>query len=191
MGSRTVSFGYKSIGNFVRLLSTIRFENTHNGREIAIWHERFDEEDGDDLFEKFLVELYPEGKTIQPEDVETIINRAVRFLMKDEKTRQIRNRYTKFDNPYWVYFKPDDIVYGCDYAQHAEKVREICKDYFKDFDEIDPDFLREFILTNFEICSDNSTIERIAKDSRYMCMTILINRDMETELKQKIRDGEL
>lgn len=191
MGSKTVHFTYKSIGNFVRLISTVKFEKTHNNREIAIWHEIFDDEDGDELFEKFLVELYPEGKTIQPEDVETIINRAVRFLMKDEKARQIRNRYTKLDNTYWVYFKPDDIVFACEYAQHAEKVREICKDYFKDFDEIDPDFLREFILTNFEICSDNTTIERIAKDSKYMCMTILIDRDMETELKRKIRAGEL
>lgn len=191
MESRTLSFGYKSIGNFARLISTIIFEKNHNGREVAIWHERFDEEDGDDLFEQFLADLYPEGKTIEPEDVEIIVNHAVRFLMKDEKTRQIRNRYAKFDNPYWVYFKPDDIVYPCGYAKHAEKVREICKDYFKDFDDIDPDFLKKFILENFEICSDNSTIEKIAKDSRYMCITILLDRDMEEELNRKIKAGEL
>lgn len=191
MGSKTLSFGYKSIGNFVRLLSTIKFEKDRSPREIAVWHERFDNGDGDELFEKFLVELYPEGKTIKPEDIETIINHALRFMMKDEKTRQIRNRYTKLDNVYWVYFKPDDIVYPCEYAQHAEKVREICKDYFKDFDEVDPDFLRKFILENFEICSDNTTVERIAKDSRYMCVTIFIEKDMEAELNRKIKAGEL
>lgn len=183
---RTVHFTYKSIGNFVRLLSTIQFEKSHSPREIAVWHERFDDENGDALFEKFLVELYPEGKTIQVEDIETIVNRAKRFLAADERARHIRNRYTKFDNDYWVYFRPDDIVHPCEYAQHAEKIREICKDYFKDFDTIDPEFLREFILTNFEICSDNSTIERIAKDSRYMCTTIMLDNAIEREKQHEV-----
>lgn len=174
-------FRYKSIGNFSRLLATILYEKSHSDMEIGIWHERFDNDESDDLFESFLVEMFPEGKTLQQEDIEALTNRAHRFLEKDRRAQDIRNFHIKAHNPYWVYFKPDNIVYPCEYARHSKKIGEICADFFKDFDEeIDIEYLRKFILENFEIKSDNSTIQRIASDARFIALGIQI-RKLESE----------
>lgn len=181
MMERTVNFSYKSIGNFVKLLSTIRFENTHDPEDIAIWHERFDDEDGDELFETFLVELFPEGKTIQVDDIEAIIFRAERFLEKDEKARNIRNGYIKRKSTFWVYFKPTNTVYPCGFAKHSKIIHEICADFFKGFNEIDVNYLKRFILNNFEIRSSNSTVEKIANDAEFIRYSILFNTATEKE----------
>lgn len=172
---RLVHFRYESIGNFAKLLTTIRFEKTHSAEDISIWHERFDSSEGDDLFESFLVELFPEGKTIDIEDIETIMAHAKRFLEKDDKARKIRNGHIKMKNTFWVYFKPDDVVYPCRYAEHAELIRKICIDFFKDFDDLDVDYLKRFILNNFELASSMSTIEKIAKDSPYILDAIFLD----------------
>ena len=171
---KTLHFTYESIGNFVKLLATIRFENTHSGRDVAIWHDRFDREDGDELFERFLMELYPEGKTIDVDDVDTVVSRAIRFLETDREAQDIRNNYIKFDSYYWVYFKPDNKVYPCEFAEHRDVVSQICSDFFKGFDDIDLDYLEKFIVDNFEIASDNSTVERIAKDAHFIRLDIVL-----------------
>lgn len=171
---RTVNFSYKSIGNFVKLLSTIRYEKEGDPRGIAIWEERFEGEEGDNLFEGFLRELFPNGKTIEVEDIDLVVNRALRFLEKDMGAKRIRNRYKKMDNTYWVYFKPDEEVYPCGYAKHEETVRNICCDFFKGFEDLDPGYLKRFILENFTIKSDNSTIERIAADAQYIAAFVIL-----------------
>ena len=171
--AETLNFTYKSIGNFVRLLSTIKYEQTHNSRDIAIWHEKFDNDDGDSLFETFLEKLFPNGGTIDIEHIENLIKYIENWLDKDEETRQIRNKYIKLDNPYWVYFKIDDIVRPCRFGDHAKVVRDICIDYFRGFNEISEDELRKFILNNFKVNSDNTTIQTIANDSKYLAMKIL------------------
>lgn len=63
----------------IKILSTINFENTHNSEDIAIWHERFDNDESDDLFESLLEKLFPEGKTIDVEDVEIVTQYAEHF----------------------------------------------------------------------------------------------------------------
>lgn len=172
-----VSFTYKSIGNAVRLFATIQFEKTESAEDIAIWHERFDnDEAADDLFEMFLEELFPEGGTINPEDIPAIIHHAKKFMEKDKKAREIRNRYTKFKSPYWVYFKPTDTVYPCGFCEHQKTVIEICKEFFKSFDEVDVDYLEKFIKENFEICSDNTTVTKIAKDAHFIAWEIISPR---------------
>lgn len=176
---KTVHFTYKSIGNFVKLLATIRFEQTESPEDISIWHERFDDDEADALFENFLVELFPEGKTIQVEDIETVIFRAKRFLETDEKAQNIRNGHIKRKSTYWVYFKPTNKVYPCGYAKHSKIIHDICADFFKGFDDIDVNYLKRFIMDNFEICSDNSTVERIAKDAEFIRYSILFNTDAE------------
>lgn len=173
MTAKQLHFQYQSIENFVHLLATIRFENTHDADDIAIWHERFDDEDGDSLFGTFLVELFPEGKTIQPEDIDIIMNRAERFLEKDDKTRQIKNARVKRHSPYWVHFKIDDIVYPCEFCEHTRTITDICVDFFRSFDDLSPEYLQKFILEHFEIKSDNSTVQRIARDAEFMCREIL------------------
>ena len=175
MEGKSVSFGYKSIGNFVKLLATIRFENTHEGHDIALWHERFDDDAEDELFEKFLIELFPEGKTIYPEDIEAVVHTAERFLETDEKAKTIKNKYIKRENPYWVYFKPENKVYPCRYANHSKTVFDICVEFFKGMEDIDLDYLERFIITNFEIKSDNLTIEHIAEDASLIQREIVFN----------------
>lgn len=170
-----VNFTYKSIGNFVKLLATIKYEKTHNANEISVWHERFDNDESDELFESFLGELFPTGKTLEPEDIELVMNYADRFLEKDKQAQEIRNGYIKAKNYYWVYFKIDNIVYPCDYAKHAAKITEICMDYFKGVYDIDIDYLKKFIIDNFEIKSDNSTIQTIANDARFISMEIILS----------------
>ena len=173
-----VHFSYKSIGNFVKLLATIQYEKTNSGRDIAIWHERFDNDDADELFEQFLYELFSEGKTLQIEDIELVTTHAARFLEKDEKAKEIRNDYIKRTSTYWVHFKVDNIVYPCEYAKHTETVMNICADYFKGFEDISVDYIKKFIRENFEIQSDNTTIEKISGDAAYICRTILICREL-------------
>ena len=174
-------FRYKSIGNFSKLLATILYEKSHSDMEIGIWHERFDNDESDELFESFLVEMFPEGKTLEEKDIEALMNRAHRFLQKDKQAQDIRNIYIKARNTYWVYFKPDNIVYPCKFANHSKKIGEICADFFKDFEEeIDIEYLRKFILENFEIRSDNSTIQHIARDARFIALDMQI-RKLERE----------
>ena len=171
----TVNFSYKSIGNFVKLLATIRYENTHEGHDIAVWHERFDDDAEDKLFESFLEELFPEGKTIQPEDINAVIHKAERFLETDKKGQDIRNKYIKLEYPYWVYFKPENKVYPCQFAEHSKTIAQICKNFFKGFDDIDLDYLKNFIRNNFEIRSDNTTIDRIIRDAAFIGRSIVFN----------------
>lgn len=75
MEKEYISFRYKSIENFARLLVTIQYENTHNPREISVFHERLDKE-SDDFFGKILVKLYPQGATIG----ETVKNICVDYF---------------------------------------------------------------------------------------------------------------
>lgn len=174
---RTVNFAYKSIGNFVKLLATIRYENSHKGHDVAIWHERFDDDANDELFERFLVELFPEGKTINPEDIDAVIHKAERFLETDEQAQNIRNKYTKLKSPYWVYFKPTNTVYPCNFADHSKVIQQICSDFFKGFDDIDVDYLKNFIQSNFEIRSSMSTVGKIANDAKFIRMAILFDNE--------------
>lgn len=43
-------FSYKSIGNYIKLLATIKFENTHNAEDITIWHEKLIENNEADYY---------------------------------------------------------------------------------------------------------------------------------------------
>ena len=93
---------------------------------------------------------------------------------RDKETRKIRNKYIKFDNPYWVYFKINDVVTPCRFGDHAKVIQDILLDYFKDFD-LDDFYLKRFIMSNFEIKSDNSDIEKIANDSKWITKRIRLN----------------
>ena len=166
-------FTYQSIGNFAKLLTTITYEKNHSARDIAIWHERFDNAESDELFEQFLVELFPEGQTLDVEDIELVMNYAERFLEKDERAQEIRNNYVKRNSKNWVHFKIDNVVYPCEFAQHSSTVTQICVDYFKDFEHVDLDYLNKFILENFEIRSDNTTIQQVAQNTRYIGLEIM------------------
>ncbi len=167
-----IAFTYKSIGNFAKLLSTILYEKEHTAKEITLWHLRYDGEETDDLFEQFLNELFPNGGTLDVGEIKLLTNHAERFLCKDPLAIQQRVSYEKREYNSYVYFKIDQKVVPCEFAQHQQTVREICEDYFKDFETIDKDYVKKFILENFEIRSDNSSIERIANDCEYIARCI-------------------
>lgn len=165
-------FTYQSIGNLCRLLATIQFEKEASSRDISIWHQRFDREECDALFEKFLSDIYPEGATIGKEEINNLVSYAERFLDNDKEAQQIAVEYDKLSNPYWVYFKIDNKVYPCDFCRHSETITQICAEYFKGFEEIDLSYLQKFIIENFEIKSRNSTVKSIANDARYIALKI-------------------
>lgn len=165
-------FKYQSIGNLCRLLATVTFEKTGSSRDITIWHERFDRIECDELFEKFLGEIYPEGATIGEEQINKLVLHAEKFLQTDKEAQQIAVNYDKQMHTYWVYFKIDNKIYPCKFCQHSKTITQICADYYKDFEKIDLEELQKFIKENFEIKSRNSTIEQIAKDAQYIALNI-------------------
>ena len=175
--TKQINFTYKSIGNFSKLLSTILYEKEHTAKEITLWHLRFDGEETDDLFEKFLYELFPNGGTLNVEEIKLLTKHAEKFLFKDPIAKQQRVEYEKREYTLWVYFKIDQTVIPCEFAQHQETIRKICIDYFKDFEinDITPDYIKKFIIDNFEIRSDNLTVERIANDSLYIFHSIVFD----------------
>ena len=174
-----VSFTYRSIGNFCRLLATIQYEKSHSPREITVFHQRFDRDECDKLMEQFLEELFPNGATIGENELTQLVSYIERFMSKDRETQDLFVRYDKANYPYYVYFIPDNIVYKCEYAQHAITVRDICYEYFKGFseEEIDCDYIKKFIKENFEIRSDNSTVEQIANDNAYIARCIILRNN--------------
>lgn len=173
--TKTLNFTYKSIGNFCRLLITILYEKSHTPREITIFHQRFDNDESDKLFESFLANIWPEGITLGEDELNTLLAYIERFMVKDKETQDLFVKYDKGHYTYYVYFKPDNIVYDCHYAQHSTMVRDICCDFFKGFseEEILKINMKQFIIDNFEIHSDNSTIEQIANDSDFIKRSII------------------
>ena len=173
---KKVSFKYKSIGNFCRLLLTIMYEKSHTPREITVFHQRFDRDESDELIEKFLNELFPCGANIAEAELNSLMSHVERFMLKDKETQDLFVKYDKAKFPYYVYFKPDNIVYECDFAQHSTMVRDICCEFFKGFseEELSAEYLKRFINENFEIKSNNSTIEQIANDNFYIARCIIL-----------------
>lgn len=172
--SEYVSFTYKSIGNFCHLLLNIQYEKTHTPREITVFHQRFDNDETDNLIEEILVKLFPNGANIGEKELIQLTSYIENFMLKDKKTQDLFVEYDKKHYSYYVYFKPDNIVYECGFAEHAKIVKEICLNFFKDFDDIDPLYIKKFIIENFEISSDNSTVESISNDYNYIARAILI-----------------
>lgn len=170
-----IGFKYKSIGNFCRLLATIQYEKSHTPREITVFHQRFDRDECDELIEQFLVELFPNGATIGENELIKLNSYIENFMLKDKETQDLFVNYDKKQYCSYVYFIPDNVVYKCGFAEHAKTVNQICCDYFKGFseNEIDPQYIERFIKDNFEIKSDNSTIEQIAKDYMYISRCII------------------
>lgn len=180
-----INFSYESIGNFCKLLITILYEQSHTPREITVFHQRFDSAKNDELFETFLAELWPEGIAIGEEELNVLLAHVERFMLKDQTTLDLFARYDKRRYNYYIYFKPDNIVYECKFAEHATMIKDICCDFFEGFseEEILKVNMKRFILDNFEIKSDNSTIEQIANYSEFIRRSIVLkDRRIKSEV---------
>ena len=91
----------------------------------------------------------------------------------------MRANYRKITYGSYVYFKPDINVIYAEFGKHAEIVKNICIDYFKDFDDdycISKEMIKTFMLNYFEVKSDNTTLEKIANDCDYIATCISLKR---------------
>lgn len=163
----TLSFKYKSIGNFCRLLVTIQIEKNFTNRHIYTYHKRFKNEP-DTIFEKFLLELYPSGCTVGENELNTLVDYVITFMEKDEQAKDIYFKYDLEHCESYVAFIPDKKVISCHTASHQSTVKNILVDYFKGFEKIDLDYLRRFIKNNFIIKSDFTSIESVLRDIKFL-----------------------
>lgn len=164
---KTVNFTYQSTGNMTKLLTTIRFERLNSPKDISVFHQRFDDED-DSFFEKVLEKLFPEGKTIVSEDIDVVVEYISSFMDRDEKCKDLYVEYDKFYYNSYVYFKIDKKVYPAKTGEHMRILEWILVDYFKGFTDLSTEYLEKFIKENFEIVSDNTTLEKAVRDAKYL-----------------------
>lgn len=171
-----IHFSYKSPANVVRLLCEIVYEQEHLPRDIAIYHERLDNVT-DEFFEQMLASLFPTGATIGEGEIRKCVNWIDNFLNSDEQTKDIKVRYDMAEYDSYVYFDIDNTVYPCSYASHQQTVKNICVDYFKNFSitELTVEKVADFIRKHFIVKSQFSTIETIARDSKYIMDCIIFN----------------
>lgn len=173
---KTLHFTYQSPENLVRLLCGIHYEKTHNSREIAIYHERFTNEPNS-LYLDFMTTLYPNGITIDVKQIEELCEYIDVFLSKDEQAKDIKAKYDMAEYESYVYFDIDKKVYPCKYGSHQKIVKDICVDYFKGFDkdELSAEKISDFIIKHFKIESRFSTVNTIARDSKYILDCIIFD----------------
>lgn len=166
--SEYLTFTYKSIGNMCHLLLNIQYEKTHTSREITVFHQRFDNDETDNLIEGILVKLFPNGANIGEKEVIKLTSYIDNFMAKDKKTQDLFVEYDKMHYESYVYFKPDNIVVPAKMGEHNEIIQNICLDFFKDFQVVDVDYLKKFLKDNFEISSDFTTIDSVIKNARFI-----------------------
>ncbi len=172
--TQTLHFRYHSPENFCRLLVTINYENTHKEYEdIYVFHNRFkDGEEADNLFRQFLEKLFPDGGTINVEEIDQITKYVDCFLQTDEEAKQIRLNYKLQTCKSYVYFIPDKTFVECRFGEHSRAVYDICYKYFEGYENLTVEYLRSFLKKNFKIVSDNTSIERIINDSNFILKQI-------------------
>ncbi len=165
--TKAIHFSYKSPENFVKLLVTIQVEKNYDNRTLCIYHKVFEGLKGDELFYKFMSEMFPNSCTIGENEIKMLADRAIKYLNTDEKCRHLFVEYDRQHCNSYVYSKALDKIYPADFGQHQNKVVEACVDFFQDTD-ITAENVRRFILNNIEIKSDNTSIEMILKDVNYI-----------------------
>lgn len=174
--SEKLAFTYDSIGSMVRLLTTIQYENSHTPAEIELYHAVFDGKD--ELFESFLEKLFEPGTSIDIEHVQQLVKHCEYYLETNEEAIDIKCKIDRRRYNSYVYFKPYNKVYPCGYTEHSGTVTNICKEYFKGADDIDADKLQRFILNNFEINSDKTSVAQVAeiKNVYWIAREIIMQR---------------
>lgn len=167
--SEQLSFTYTSIGNIARLFCTILVEKKYDSRMIYIWHEMFDREGSDELFENFLLKAYPEGCTVGEDTLPKIIEVAMNYLKTNDEAIRITAEYDYFNYDSCVWSLYDNQVYPVPFGNHENAVTKLCVEFFKGCeDTIESVDVKNFILKNFKVKSSNSSLETIAKDYRYV-----------------------
>ena len=94
MTAERLHFKVESPANFVKLVCTILFERKEELLEDygSTWHDVFDGDAGDQHFQRFMEDLFPNGCTIGESELNLITNRAVHFLKTDAAADNIQSR---------------------------------------------------------------------------------------------------
>ena len=165
-------FEYKSIGNIVKLLCTISFEkSTEDAELVSLWHKIFDGDIGDQLFEKFLEEIFPNGCTIKEQEIAQVTQKAEAYLKSEHTRISEETNYIKSHNDSWVYFIPTDTVYLCAMGEHTDRVVDCLWQFFgADVKDLTEKEASDFIRKAFEIRSDNTTVQRILRDIEFILL---------------------
>ena len=162
--SETLHFQVQSPENMVRMLCTILFEqDKENSWMLPLWHKAFDDPSkGDQLFLKFMKELYPNGCTFDRHQLETVMKRAIKFIREDKDLLEDKAQQDKKLYNAWVYFAPDHRVYPCTFGEHMDIVIQCLSDFFqKTLDEMTTEELKHFIAEAFEVKSSITTIQSL------------------------------
>lgn len=140
-------------------------ERAGDSREITVYHQRFDREP-DVIYETFLTKLYPNGCTIGEQELKALVNQIRNFMETDETSVHLFLEYDKKHMESYVLFDLDNKIQFAPLGEHTQLIQNAVMDYFKDFDidDIDTDYVYKFIMDNFEIKSDCSTLKQIAND---------------------------
>lgn len=175
--SEMLHFQIESPENFLRLACTIRFQkNKKNLDRVGYaWQTLLDTDAGEELFHQFATELFPEGKTLDIDDIDAITSRALLFLDTDVDAKEIQAEYDKHRYSSWVYFKPYHTVYPVGYAQHNDKAKKLLYEYFKGIEDYDTAAFQRFIRENVEIKSTVTSVEDIVKDADWIIRSIVLN----------------
>lgn len=186
---RYISFTYESVENITNLCVTILFEKSSYLKEYGyVWHETFDGKKGDELFAKLLNETFPEGTLLDKPQFEILLDKAIKHLQTDKTCQDIQSEYLKKRHSYWVYSKWNNKVIPCHFAQHANAVQECVIEFFgdKSYTEFSVEDIKNFILSNFEIQSRNSTVLSISNDADYIYRTLA----MREKRKREVTDSD-
>ena len=170
--NQTVYFKFESLGNIVRMLVTIMLEESSNDREIAVFHQRFDQEN-DIYFRNILTKLYPDGTDIGECEIRKMVMYVENSMKTDKRCKELYAKYDKAHLKSYVYFKVDNEVHYAEFGSHTRIVTELCCNFFKNFDDIDADYLKRFILENFEIKSECTTLTQISNDANRIARLIM------------------
>lgn len=178
-------FQAESTANLVKLGCTILFEKGNRMDDFgAVWHEYFNGDRGDQLFQRFMEEAFPNGCTIGEKELIQITNKAINFLETDVSALEAKAAIDKRRFAYWVYFAPTHTVSGCWFAEHEETVIQILVNFFgKSIEDFTPDDLKRFIIASFEIRSDNSSVRSIADDAEFIQRAV---RTRSVRLKERM-----
>lgn len=151
----------------------------------AVWHEYFNGDKGDQLFQCFMEEVFPNGCIIGEKELMQITNKAISFLETDVSALEAKATIDKRRFAYWVYFAPTHTVFGCWFAEHEETVIQILTNFFgKSIEDFTPDDLKRFIIASFEIRSDNSSVRSIADDAEFIQRAV---RTRSVRLKERMK----
>lgn len=90
-------FKVESPANFVKLACTILFERKEELLDDygSTWHDVFDGEAGNQHFQRFMEELFPDGCTIGERELNQLTDKAIQFLKTDAFCLDIKAGHDK------------------------------------------------------------------------------------------------